>query len=112
MKLIQDLIFSFGPILLLLLVWFAPIALVYKVAKEARKNTSYVLLGGLLLGWVGAAVVALILPRQSDEEFAAMHAPRVRAKDTGSIGITTIVLTTLGFCLLVLVGFLFFVSQM
>ena len=112
MKLTHDLLTSFGPAALLLAVWFAPVLLIYKVAKTAKKNTSYVLLGGLLLGWLGAAVVALILPRQSDAEFAAMHSrqPRVRS-GSAPLSLTAIVLLGVGVCSLILVAGLVFISQ-
>lgn len=111
MKLAQDLLSSFSFPALLLAAWFAPVALIYKVAKSAHKNTSFVLLGGLLLGWLGAAVVALILPRQSDAEFAALHS-RQQARATGTpLSLTGIVLVGVGVCSLILVAGLVFISQ-
>lgn len=98
----KDLIEISVPILLLMLAWFAPVYVIYRVSRVARKNTSYVLVAGLLLGWIGAAVVALILPRMSDEEWQAFTAPR------GQIGATMgnekIVLVALGVMLAGLLG--------
>jgi hypothetical protein len=83
----NNLVGSFLPVIVGVLLWFAPIALIYKVAKDSRKNTSHVLLGGLLLGWIGAAVVALILPRMSDAEWAAFSGGKPKGEPWGELAI-------------------------
>jgi hypothetical protein len=123
----KDILVAFGPITLMIAVFYAPVFLIYRVACSAKKNTSYVLIAGLLLGWLGAAVVAMICPRMSDEEFAVMHPPRVakvrvvkervvKARITKAPGkpmdIGTMILWGISVCALGLGGMMFFISRM
>lgn len=121
----KAIILAFGPTTLLIALFYAPVILIYFVALSAKKNTSYVLIAGLLLGWIGAALVALICPRLSDEEFALMHPPRVAkvravkqvvAKVVKPVGkpmnVGTVVLWGLGVCALGLGGMMFFISRL
>lgn len=71
-------------ILLLLAGWFLPVGVVCWLAKEAGKDIQKVLLAGLLLGWIGAAFAAAILPAMSAEEVASKRARTSEPLDSGS----------------------------
>jgi hypothetical protein len=71
-------------VLLLLAGWFLPVGVVCWLAKEAGKDIQKVLLAGLLLGWIGAAFAAAILPAMSAEEAASKRARTSDPLDSGS----------------------------
>lgn len=110
-SLMTNLVASFLPITIVIALWFAPILLIYKVAKAAKKNTSHVLLGGLLLGWVGAGLVALISAPMSAADFAAMHP----AKASGSrqpLDSTKIFIGAILLCGLIFAAFMVFIASL
>jgi len=90
---------------IVLLAVYAPVFLVARVAEKSfRKDPSPVLLIGLFTGWLGALIVALVLPVRTDaqiaEEFRKREARRVeRLGDTSRV-----VLYGLGFCTMILLA--------
>lgn len=56
-------------------IYWAPVAVVVMAANQAQKRTGWVIGAGALAGWIGAGLVALILPPLSDEEWAAYKNP-------------------------------------
>jgi hypothetical protein len=68
------------PILVIFAIWFIPVAIVYKAAEAGRKNTDHVLIAGIFLGWIGAAIVALILPRMDEAAWVEFKERQQRKK--------------------------------
>lgn len=112
----NNLISAFLPLIVFLVIAFAPVALIYKAAESARKNTTYVLLAGIFLGWLGAGIVALILPRMNDEEWAAFQEKIHGKKNRGRTGAakewseTSIIFGGLGVMTLICVAFIIFIQ--
>lgn len=84
------------------LVWLVPLYFICKWAEKQRKNYRLVGLVGLLTGWVIALVVALMLPRLGEAEFADLG----RKAQREPLGETAIVLGGLGFCSVALLAFM------
>jgi len=68
------------PILVIFAIWFVPVAIVYKAAEAGRKNTDHVLIAGIFLGWIGAAIIALILPRMDEAAWVEFKERQQRKK--------------------------------
>jgi hypothetical protein len=102
------------PLGVVFLIWFVPVALVYKAAEAGRKNTDYVLFAGLFLGWIGAAVIALILPNMDEAQWAEFKAKSKRQRGNGGssfgervrVSQSTIVVIGLALMVLTCVGFI------
>ena len=90
---------------ILLLAIYAPVFLVARVAeKNFRKDPSPVLLVGLFTGWLGALIVALVLPARTDAQIAGELLKR-EARRAERLGDTSrVVLYGLGFCSLILLA--------
>ncbi len=111
------------PIIVIFAIWFIPVAIVYKAAEAGRKNTDHVLIAGIFLGWIGAAIVALILPRMDEAawvEFKERQQRRKRKKDSPQKASSgprmewseqTILFTAMGVMALLCVGFIAFLQM-
>ena len=81
--------------------WLLPLYFVCRYARAERKNFNVVLLVGVFASWILALVVALLLPRLSDEEFGRMSVKTEREP----MGQEGMILAGLGAMTVVLVAF-------
>lgn len=107
----KNLMESFGVVSVCLALWFLPVWWIYRVAVAARKNGGHVLIGGLMMGWIGAGLVAMISPPMSDEAWAA-HLRKQEAGRGAGLGESGLVFAGLGVMTLGLLGFMGFLMMM
>jgi len=89
-------------ILAFCVVWLLPLYFVYKYARNEGKNYNIVFLVGIFASWIFALIVALLLPKLSEEEFTKLTSKsEVIEQDA-----TQIIIYSLGFMTLILVGFI------
>jgi len=93
--------------MLFLVLWLAiiygPVFVVVKLASIARKNTTWVFITGICLGWIGAALAAVILPRMTDEEIKAAEDAQAARVPWDGMGI---VLGGIGIMSAIMLGFM------
>jgi hypothetical protein len=82
--------------------WLLPLYFVCRYARAEKKNFNVVLLVGVCASWIIALIVALLLPRLSDEEFARMSVKT----DREPMGQEGMILAGLGAMTVVLVAFM------
>jgi hypothetical protein len=87
---------------LIALAWLVPIYWVCQYARKEQKNFNIVALVGFLSSWVIALIVALLMPKLSDEEFRKLTAKTEREP----MATEGIVLASIGLMTLALVGFI------
>jgi hypothetical protein len=89
-------------LLLFLMFWLLPLYFICQWAKRRRKDYRVVGLVGILTSFPIALIVALCLPKLSDEELAAIQ----RKGERQPLGETAVVLAGLGVCSLGLLAFM------
>ena len=82
--------------------WLLPLYWVCQYAERQKKDHRIVFLVGLLTGWLIGLIVALLLPALGDAELEKMQ----RKSQREPMGETAIVLAGIGFCSLMLLGFM------